>query len=100
MHVLLIGKAPTVLADVLDQVDAAAVTFSTGSSLEEAAAVLERGPVDHVIVGGGLELDTRLQIVRRVFENSTSATVHLNSPSGPDSFLPFVRSVLRAFDVA
>jgi hypothetical protein len=50
---------------------------------------------DHVIVGGGLDLDTRLRIVRSVFESSSSTTVHMNSPSGPDSYLPFVRAMLR-----
>jgi hypothetical protein len=48
-----------------------------------------------VIVGGGLDLDTRLRIVRSVFESSSSTTVHMNSPSGPDSYLPFVRAMLR-----
>jgi hypothetical protein len=52
-----------------------------------------------VILGGGLELDVRLQIVRSVFENSASTTGHMNSPSGPESYLPFVRAVLRGFGV-
>jgi 3-phosphoglycerate kinase len=74
MNVLLVGRTPAVIADVLDQVEAPAVTFYTGSSLEDVMAVLERTQVDHVIVGGGLDVDTRLQIVRSVFESSTSTT--------------------------
>jgi hypothetical protein len=98
MNVLLVGRTPAVTADVLEQVAAPAATFYTGSSLEDVAAVLQRTQVDHVILGGGLDLDTRLQIVRSVFESSTSTTVHMNSPSGPDSYLPFVRAVLRGLD--
>ncbi|MDN5916315.1 MAG: hypothetical protein L0I76_14640 [Pseudonocardia sp.] len=97
MNVLLVGRTPAVIAEVLEQVDAPATTFYTGNSLEDVVAVLERTQVDHVILGGGLDLDTRLQIVRSVFESSTSTTVHMNSPSGPDSYLPFVRAVLRGF---
>lgn len=98
MNVLLVGRTPAVIADTVERLDVPAVTFFTGSSLADVAAVLERTPVDHVILGGGLELETRLHIVRRVFESSKSTTVHMNSPSGPDSFLPFVRAVLRGLD--
>lgn len=86
MNILLVGKTPAVIADVLDQVDAPAVTFFSGSSFEDAVGVLESAHTDHVILGGGLELDDRLQIVRSVFENSASTTVHMNSPSGPESY--------------
>lgn len=95
MHVLLVGRTPAVIADVLEKVDAPAATFHTASGLGDVAARLERTQVDHVILGGGLDLETRLQIVRSVFESSKSTTVHMNSPSGPDSYLPFVRAVLR-----
>lgn len=85
--------------DVLDQVEAPGVRFFSGSSLEDAVDILERADIDHVILGGGLDLDVRLQIVRSVFANSASTKVHMNSPSGPESFLPFVRAVLRGFDL-
>jgi hypothetical protein len=45
-------------------------------------------------MGGGLEI--RLEVVREVFQSSDRATVHLKDHlSGPEGFLPFVRSVLR-----
>ena len=100
VHVLLVGRTPAVIDDLLEQIDAPAVTFHTGSSFEDVAAHLERTLMDHVILGGGLDLETRLRIVRSVFDRSTSTTVHMNSPSGPDSYLPFVRAVLRGFDAA
>lgn len=99
MNVLLVGRTPAVIVDVLERVHAPAVTFASGSGIEDVAAVLKRTRLDHVIMGGGLDLDARLQIVRDVFENSTSTTVHMNSPSGPESFLPFVRAILRGFDL-
>ena len=38
---------------------------------------LARGTVDHVIMGAGIDLETRLAIVREVFEHSDHTTVHL-----------------------
>ena len=51
--------------------------------------------IDHVIMGAALDLETRLEIVREIFLASDRTTVHLKDvASGPDGFLPFVRSVL------
>ncbi len=71
------------------------VQFLAASTVEQVDELLGRADLDHVILGGGLDLDARLLIIRRVFETSDSTTVHMNSPSGPESYLPFVRSVLR-----
>jgi hypothetical protein len=46
--------------------------------------------MDKVIMGAGMDLETRLQIVNHIFEASDSTTVHLK--------LPFVTSILRGFD--
>lgn len=50
------------------------------------------GPnIDHVIVGGGLDLEARAAMVRAVFRSS----VHMEDQmSGPEGFLPFVTAVL------
>ena len=56
------------------------------------------GAIDHAIIGGGIDLARRIEIVREVFTLSDSTTVHMNSPSGPESFLPFVRSVLSGIN--
>lgn len=95
MRILLVGRTQSVIDDVIKQLGSGDVEFSTSTSPEGVDDVLANAQFDQVIIGGGLDLDARLQIVRRVFEASSSTTVHMNSPSGPDSFLPFVRSVLR-----
>lgn len=57
---------------------------------------LAAGPVDIVIMGAGLDLDTRLAIVRAVFEASTSTSVHMKDrDSGQAGMLQFVRGVLQ-----
>lgn len=70
-----------------------------GSGLEDVQATFAQADIDHVIVGGGLELETRLEMVREVFQASDRATVHLKDQlSGPEGFLPFVRSVLLGLE--
>lgn len=95
MRVLLVGRTKPVIDDVIEALDAGDVEFSSANTLEEVRGIFASAKVDHVILGGGLDLETRLQIVRHVFEASNSTRVHMNSPSGPESYLPFVRSVLR-----
>jgi hypothetical protein len=46
--------------------------------------------IDHVIIGGGLDLEARAAMVRAVFQSSNRATVHMKDQmSGPEGFLPF-----------
>ena len=66
-----------------------------GSSLEDARAAFARTKIDHVIVGAGIDLETRLEIVREIFQLSTETTVHLKDRiSGKEGFLPFIEAVL------
>jgi hypothetical protein len=54
-----------------------------------------RADIDHVIVGGGLDLEARAAMVREVFQASDRATVHMKDQmSGPEGFLPLARAVL------
>jgi hypothetical protein len=63
--------------------------------LDEVRSAFAQADIDHVIMGAGLDLEARLEIVREIFLASDKTTVHLKDfASGPDGFLPFVRSVL------
>jgi len=93
MRVLLLGKHPVL--EPGDELAIPGVEFELGSSMEELRAALERGTFDHVIVGGGLPLDVRLQLVRAVFEHSDAITVHMKDrASGPQGYVPFIRAVV------
>jgi hypothetical protein len=49
-----------------------------------------------LIMGAGLDLDTRLEIVREIFERSDTTTVHMKGRlPAADGFLPFVSAVLN-----
>jgi hypothetical protein len=49
----------------------------TGSSPEEARAVLVRTPIDHVIIGGELDLDTRLNSCAKSSSEATGPAVKM-----------------------
>jgi hypothetical protein len=80
VRVLLVGRTASVIDDVIQALDAPEADFSTANTLGEVQDILTQSRVDHVIVGGGLDLQTRLQIVQHVFDTSSSTTVHMNSP--------------------
>lgn len=76
------------------RLDISDVNLSGGTGIGAVRSAFNAGAVDHVMIGGGLDLGVRLEVVREVFQTSQSTTVHLNSPSGPASFLPFVHAVI------
>jgi len=51
--------------------------------------------IDIVIMGAGIELEKRLEIVRYVFTQSNITSVHMKDRiSGPEGFVPFINNVL------
>lgn len=98
-HVLLLGRTPFDPEAVRADFSGFDVSFSTGTSLQEMEGAFESGPIDTVIVGAGIPLDDRLQLVRRVFELSESTTVHMKDrTSGKDGMMPFVKHVLEGLE--
>ncbi len=70
-----------------------------GSGADDVRSAFAQAGLDHVIMGAGMDLETRLEIVQEVFRSSDRTTVHMkDAVSGPQGFLPFVRSVLRGLD--
>ncbi len=94
--ILLLGVLDSILADVQQQVARPDFEFFRGTSVEDVRSTLARTTIDHVITGGGIELETRLQMVREIFQSSDKTSVHMKSHiPRSEGFLPFVRSVLR-----
>ena len=94
-NVLLLGKGGIVVADVQDHLSTPDVQLYGGGSIEDLRTTFAKTRIDHVIMGAGLPLEARLEIVREIFLLSNTTTVHMKDyDSGPDGFVPFVRSVL------
>ncbi len=94
--VLLLGRTEIVLDDVRTRIQVDAdVELRAGTTLDDVRAAFAEGPVDIVIMGAGLDLATRLDIVRHVFTFSEATSVHMKDrTSGPAAMLPFVNAVL------
>jgi hypothetical protein len=94
--ILLLGVLDSILADVQQRVTRPDFEFFRGTSVEDVRSTLARTSIDHVIMGGGLALETRLKMVREIFQSSDTTNVHMkDQASGSQGFLPFVQAVLR-----
>jgi hypothetical protein len=93
--ILLLGLKREVVEDVKGRVNARAATLLIGTGVADLRAHLQRQRIDAVVMGGGLPLETRLELVGETFRASDTTTVHMKDvASGPDGFLPFVQSVI------
>jgi hypothetical protein len=98
-RVLLLGLTGVVVEDVRRTLHVPDVELLGGTGIEDVRSAFAAGAVDHVIMGAGIDLDTRLEIIRRIFETSDTTTVHLKDRiSGKQGFPVFVTSVLRGLD--
>ena len=94
--VLLLGRRDVVIDDVKRQLDIPGVQLLGGTGIDDVRSAFAETTIDHVIMGAGIELETRLPLIREVFQASDTTTVHMKDRvTGSDGFLPFIRSVLR-----
>ena len=92
---LLLGRTGIVLDNVRNGISVDNVDFLAGTSLDDVRRAFSENTIHLVIMGAGIDLETRLAIVRHIFEESTGTTVHMKDwDSGPKGMLPFVDGVL------
>ena len=99
--VLILGRRHSVVDDAERQLelDLPGTHVLEGISIEDARAAFAQTKIDHVIMGAGIDLEDRLQIIREIFQASDTTSVHMKDrASGPEGFLPFIRSVLRGLE--
>ena len=95
-RVLILGLKPALVENFRRELGQEDVELVAGTDLEGLRAGFADTDVDHVILGGGLDIATRADAVREVFRLSDRATVHMKDQlSGPEGFVPFARAVLR-----
>jgi hypothetical protein len=94
--VLLLGRTGVVVDNVQRQLGLPELQLIGGTGIDNVRTTFARRTIYHVVMGAGIDLETRLQIVRGIFRLSEQTTVHRKDRvSGPEGFLPFVRAVLR-----
>ena len=95
-RVLILGLRPALVENFQRELGQEGVDLLTGSDLDALRAAFVDEDVDHVILGGGLDIATRADAVREVFRLSDKATVHMKDQlSGPEGFVPFTQALLR-----
>lgn len=95
MRVLLVVRKRAVAEDVQSQLKLPDVELIGATSLEEVRTAFAESKVDVVIMGAGLDLETRLEIIRAVYSSSETTSIHLKDvASGPEGYLAFVRGTL------
>lgn len=94
--VLLLGRTGIVVDDVRAHISVSDVNLLAGTSLEDVQAAFDSNAIDIVIMGAGIDIETRLSIIRHIFDVSSNTTVHMKDwNSGPKGMLPFVDGVLK-----
>src|SRR4030095_14844988 len=94
--ILLVGKQLSSVPP-LDQLTIKDVQYFAAPDLKTAQQVFEENnnAIDIVIMGAGIELEKRLEVVRYVFNTSNTTTVHMKDrEKGPEGVVPFINRVL------
>ncbi|HEY2476960.1 MAG TPA: hypothetical protein VGI19_19425 [Candidatus Cybelea sp.] len=95
--VLLVGRIAGNLDEVRRSLDASDFQIFGATGIEELRAIFAKAQIDHVIMGGGIDLDIRPKLVEEILRLSDATTIHMKDhASGFEAFLPFVQSVVAA----
>jgi hypothetical protein len=93
---LLLGRKGMIVDDVKKSINATDINLFGGTSLQDVKDIFNQHNIDIVIMGAGLDINDRLDIIKYVFNSSKSTTVHMKDwDSGPAGMLPFVNGVVN-----
>ena len=98
--ILLLGRKGIVVDDAKSKIDIPELEILGGTGIEDVRAAFAHGTkIDCVFMGAGIDIDTRLDLVREIFKLSDTTTVHLkDAASGPQGFLSFVKAILEGLN--
>jgi hypothetical protein len=74
------------------------VAYFAAADLLKVQEVFEKNnnAIDIVILGGGIELEKKLEVVRYIFNASDAVSVHMKDrATGPEGFVSFINNVLK-----
>lgn len=64
-HVLLLGRSGVVIDDVQKQLGMPGIQLLGGTGIDDVRSAFAQADIDHVVMGAGIDLEARLEIVRR-----------------------------------
>lgn|SRR5689334_6795342 len=94
--ILLVGKQLTSVPP-LDQLQVKDVEYFAAPDIKTVQQTFETNDnaIDIVIMGAGIAIEKRLDVVRYVFSTSNTTSVHMKDwETGPEGFVPFINRVL------
>lgn len=95
-ELLITGSKFAVLETLKEQIERKDIHLAFGISLDEVENAFRKNQFDVVIMGAGLELADRLEIINYIFTTSKSTTVHMKDwGPGPGGMIPFVNGILN-----
>jgi hypothetical protein len=93
--ILLVGRNQWIVDRAKEELDSENLRILGALSVEDVKQVLVEHEVDHVFIGPGLDINTRLEVIRAVLTSSDYTTLHLKDRStGPEGGLSFVLAIL------
>ena len=96
MLIILVGRKPEIMIQLVAGLKQKAVKFATATSIEDLTVAFDQELPSAVIMGAGLPLETRLDIIKFIFEHSETTTVHMKDwSSGSSAMLPFVTTIIE-----
>ena len=96
MLVILMGRKPEIMMQLIAGLKQTAVKFATATSIEDLKVAFGEELPSAVIMGAGLPLETRLDIIKFIFEHSETTTVDMKDwSSGSSGMLPFVTTIVE-----
>ena len=97
-NVLLLGRLAINIPNIETNITTKNINIFSGTNLEEVKNVFNQNDnhINVVIMGAGIDLNSRLKIVEYIFTVSKGTTVHMKDwNSGPAGMLPFINGILK-----
>lgn len=96
---LLLGRKNINVDQVMKAIQLEGINLFSATNLQEAKEVFGDHQIDIVIMGAGIDLAHRLEIINFIFTTSNATTVHMKDwDSGPAGMVPFVNGVLKGLN--
>ncbi|MCJ1460451.1 hypothetical protein MMC28_010833 [Mycoblastus sanguinarius] len=99
VKILLLGRKGIVVDDAKSRLNDLDLEIYAGTRIDDVRTTFSsHADVRHVFMSAGIDLETRLEIVREVFRLSDSTTVHMkDTTAGPQGFVPFIKAMFDGF---
>lgn len=92
---LILGRDKAAIEKIIPEVDNSSTTLFAGTSLQDLINVFDLHKIDIVIIGAGLDIMIRTEIIKYIYAKSKTTSVHMKDwESGARGMLPFINGVL------